>query len=221
LSTTRLSAALPSLAGAAAVALLVTDEFTRDHGWLPIPVAVIALSIFLRFSLVSRDNHRLIEHNRREAVTDPLTGLANRRALLEDLSVAHPCARALVLFDLDGFKLYNDTFGHPAGDVLLQMIGGALATAVGPRGRAYRLGGDEFCALLEGEGSPEAAGLRLATVMSREGHGFRVGASFGATAIPAGAPAPARTLPEADQRLYDNKHARRVSTEDQAALSRA
>ena len=53
----------------------------------------------------------------------------------------------LALFDLNGFKRYNDTYGHPAGDQLLARLGQRLADAVGPQGRAYRLGGDEFCVL--------------------------------------------------------------------------
>ena len=54
----------------------------------------------------------------------------------------------LLLFDLNGFKHYNDTFGHPAGDELLSRLGGALRDAVGEDGTAYRIGGDEFCVLL-------------------------------------------------------------------------
>ena len=54
----------------------------------------------------------------------------------------------LLLFDLNGFKRYNDTFGHPAGDELLAELGGALRGAVGDDGTAYRFGGDEFCVLL-------------------------------------------------------------------------
>ena len=52
-----------------------------------------------------------------------------------------------MLFDLDGFKSYNDTFGHPAGDALLAHLGTKLAASVAPYGEAYRLGGDEFCAV--------------------------------------------------------------------------
>ena len=50
----------------------------------------------------------------------------------------------LAIFDLDGFKGYNDAFGHPAGDALLARLGGRLAAATADHGRAYRLGGDEF-----------------------------------------------------------------------------
>ena len=53
----------------------------------------------------------------------------------------------LALFDLDGFKHYNDTFGHPAGDVLLTRLGGNLRKYLGARGTVFRMGGDEFCAL--------------------------------------------------------------------------
>ena len=56
----------------------------------------------------------------------------------------------LVLFDLDGFKGYNDTFGHPAGDALLARLGGRLGRRVAGARPAYRLGGDEFCVLLDG-----------------------------------------------------------------------
>ena len=56
-------------------------------------------------------------------------------------------ARLLALFDLDGFKHYNDTFGHPAGDALLCRLGANLEAFLGARGQAFRMGGDEFCAL--------------------------------------------------------------------------
>ena len=83
-----------------------------------------------------------------EARTDPLTGLANRRQLMEDLTQlteAGSDPRVFALFDLDGFKSYNDSFGHPAGDALLAELAERLQTAVAPDGCAYRLGGDEFC----------------------------------------------------------------------------
>lgn len=56
--------------------------------------------------------------------------------------------QAIVIFDLDGFKVYNDTFGHLAGDQLLARLGARLRLAVGESGHAYRLGGDEFCVVL-------------------------------------------------------------------------
>ena len=85
----------------------------------------------------SSENRGLLVASRAEARTDPLTGLGNRRQLIEDLSRREPRGRSPVLFalfDLDGFKAYNDSFGHPAGDALLAEIGRE------PRGRG-RSGG--------------------------------------------------------------------------------
>ena len=97
----------------------------------------------------------MLAASRDEALTDALTGLGNRRALTRDLDARSPSAErraplVLALFDLDGFKHYNDTFGHPAGDALLARLGANLARARrGRAARAYRMGGDEFCVLLE------------------------------------------------------------------------
>lgn len=98
-----------------------------------------------RAAALSRQAARLGQ----EASHDLLTGLPNRRQLLGDLEHALDTKQpaALALIDLDGFKIYNDTFGHVQGDLLLERFGEKLAAAV-DRSRAYRLGGDEFCALL-------------------------------------------------------------------------
>ena len=81
-------------------------------------------------------NRSLHVSGRSEARTDPLTGLANRRQLMEDLAQieeAESDPRIFALFDLDGFKSYNDSFGHPAGDALLVELAESLQTAVAPR----------------------------------------------------------------------------------------
>lgn len=88
---------------------------------------------------------------RKQADTDPLTGLANRRALLTTIESdagkdSKPLAIALI--DLDGFKPVNDTFGHTTGDALLIEIGRRLLAVVGRHGTVARLGGDEFALLL-------------------------------------------------------------------------
>ena len=90
---------------------------------------------------------RLNEH---QALHDALTGLANRRKLYVDVERALNARRRRRrsrsgIFDLDGFKAYNDAFGHPAGDALLARLGRRLADAIGGEGTAYRMGGDEFC----------------------------------------------------------------------------
>jgi diguanylate cyclase (GGDEF)-like protein len=97
------------------------------------------------------------------ALQDPLTGLANRRLLPERAWTAIAHARrnktqmALVCLDLDGFKEVNDTFGHPVGDRLLQMVARRLLSAVREEDTVARLGGDEFTiALWEVAGTDDA-----------------------------------------------------------------
>jgi diguanylate cyclase (GGDEF)-like protein len=148
-------------------------------------------------------------------MTDALTGLGNRRRLMTDLlreldeaTPSHPAA--LILYDLDGFKRYNDNFGHPAGDALLARLGRSLAMTVSPWGRAYRLGGDEFCALLRIR--PEETDQLLAssqTALTERGHGFTVSASYGLVYLPTEADEPALAMQIADQRLYGNKGSRK------------
>src|SRR6185436_15996398 len=98
---------------------------------------------------LARENGSMAAISRVEARTDALTGLRNRRALTGDLEMhlSRPDdgrELAVALFDLDGFKQYNDTFGHPAGDSLLARLGARLRRTVGETGAAYRVGGDEF-----------------------------------------------------------------------------
>ena len=91
-------------------------------------LATGALAVVMgRLVLTWRENARLLSHQG-EAMADVLTGLGNRRALLANLELRMSTATedspfTLVLFDLDGFKRYNDTFGHPAGDALLTVSG--------------------------------------------------------------------------------------------------
>jgi GGDEF domain-containing protein len=85
----------------------------------------------------------------RQARTDWLTGLANRRAFNRELERGLPPEHALILMDLDGLKEVNDREGHLAGDALLRQVGKALAeVAQAYRGKAFRLGGDEFALIL-------------------------------------------------------------------------
>ena len=112
------------------------------------------LCVLLRLVMTFRAHQTMLRRTTREALTDPLTGLGNRRAfaaaLSDRLDDDDPEPLVLVLFDLDGFKSYNDTFGHAAGDALLQRMATGLQAAIGADAAAYRMGGDEFCALLPG-----------------------------------------------------------------------
>ena len=90
-----------------------------------------------------------------------------------------------MLFDLDGFKRYNDTYGHPAGDVLLARLGANLGRAMKPYGGAYRVGGDEFCVLvMTGASSAKTIIALAAAALSEQGEGFAIKASHGAVILP-------------------------------------
>ena len=157
-----------------------------------------------------------------QAMTDPLTGLGNRRRLTTDLSRvfsadANVGPSLLLLFDLDGFKDYNDTFGHLAGDELLARLGGRLQQAVAGAGSAYRLGGDEFCAhlILDGADS-ETLIARATAALSEPAPDSSIRASFGVVLLPQEAEDASRALRLADQRMYADKRGRSNAARSQA-----
>jgi diguanylate cyclase (GGDEF)-like protein len=111
-----------------------------------------------------------------------------------------------VIFDMNGFKRYNDTFGHPSGDALLARLGQALELAAGPSGHAFRLGGDEFCILAPvGRYGPEPLIEAGTAALFEEGEGFRVGAEYGSVLFPEEAADATEALRLADERLYAQK----------------
>ncbi len=168
---------------------------------------------------LAAENERLLGASREEAITDALTGLRNRRALLADLErdVAEGSRVILALYDLDGFKQYNDSFGHPAGDALLTRLGARLAAAVNRRGRAYRMGGDEFCVVVPaGPQAGEWIVRRAAAALSERGDGFEIGCSYGAAYIPAETADAAEALRLADQRMYEDKSGRSSASRQSA-----
>jgi two-component system cell cycle response regulator len=214
----------PSAFAVVALALLTYDHFVplSDAAAL---LATAALIVAIgRAGLTFRDNTTLLRVTREEALTDGLTGLPNRRRLMRDLERTfrgeghrqEVRAATFAFFDLDGFKGYNDTFGHAAGDMLLDRLARRLAAAVEGHGRAYRLGGDEFCVLLDGRlafEDPRMTGCGLA--LQEQGEGFRVGASCGAVSIPEEAGDPTHALQLADQRMYAAKRNARSSSRTQ------
>src|SRR4051812_3583362 len=158
---------------------------------------------------------------REEATRDPLTGLGNRRKMAADVgswitdSAASP--RLLILFDLNGFKGYNDTFGHVAGDALLARLGTKLSDEVAPYGQAYRLGGDEFCAVLELDADRVEETIAIAAhALSETGEGFSVTASYGVVLLPPEADSLEHALQLADERVYTHQHTRSSGARDQA-----
>ncbi len=158
---------------------------------------------------------------REQAQTDPLTRLGNRRKLagvlgerLVRASLGSPLV--LMLFDLDGFKAYNDTFGHGAGDALLARLGGKLDQAVSPSGSAYRLGGDEFCVLLPALGPLQDMIATASSALEEHGERFSITASCGSVLLPHEATTADYALQLADKRMYAHKHARPSGAGDQA-----
>jgi diguanylate cyclase (GGDEF)-like protein len=217
--------------GLAGLVPLVYGCFT-DLNALAIALAAASLlAVMVRLTLTFRENVAMLRASRGEALADALTGLGNRRALTRDLDDLLPDEAdeadeagdeplrplVLALFDLDGFKHYNDSFGHPAGDALLVRLGSNLAACLAGRGRAYRMGGDEFCVLFE-PGSDDASALleSAAAALSESGEGFTIGCSYGSVELPYEASDPAEALRIADQRMYASKNAGRMSASRQS-----
>ncbi|MFN8223407.1 MAG: diguanylate cyclase [Gaiellales bacterium] len=211
----RLLLIAPAIASIVAVSVLAFDHF-RHFNLLAVLLAVGALAaVVARLGMAFRENARLLNEAVSDAITDPVTGLGNRRGLVLDLGRACTVATdenpwVLVIFDLDGFKGYNDAFGHPAGDQLLARLGDKLAQVGSDDARGYRLGGDEFCLLAPITGVDVERLLHEATfALSERGVGFDVGCSFGAVHLPDEASDAVTALRLADERLYAQKHVKR------------
>jgi diguanylate cyclase (GGDEF)-like protein len=153
------------------------------------------------------------------ALDDALTGLGNRRRLLADLARRLEAGgdHVVVLCDLDGFKAYNDAYGHPAGDALLARLGRNLAAALPGAGRAYRMGGDEFCVLAPVSTREQRDDLidLVRGALTDHGEGFSVTVSHGAVLLPEEATSASDALGIADGRMYAAKASRRTSASRQ------
>ncbi|MEN3146028.1 EAL domain-containing protein [Neorhizobium sp. IRAMC:178] len=149
---------------------------------------------------------------------DPLTGLANRAAFNAALGAGISTARAteeqlaLLILDLDRFKMVNDTLGHSAGDALLVEVSDRLRSAVDGRGTIARLGGDEFAIILGGPDAGERARDLAARILDRsrqpvmlEGQPTVVGASIGLAFFPLHADTSEDLFISADMALYRAK----------------
>jgi diguanylate cyclase (GGDEF)-like protein/PAS domain S-box-containing protein len=170
-----------------------------------------------------------VEEDRRtrhEADTDPLTGLANRRALERTLSsaLARASARgrvtAVLMLDLDGFKAINDSHGHAAGDAALREVARRLRRVVRERDLVARLGGDEFVVLLTDVGGSSGAAQEacervdaaLAQPIVLEHGEMTLGAAIGVATFPGDGADAASLLAFADRAMYAAKHRRRVDS---------
>ncbi len=111
---------------------------------------VLALPISRAIGTAHLELYRAKSHAEELSRTDPLTGLPNRRALIEKVDIAGAETLALVIVDIDRFKGVNDTHGHLAGDQVIRSIGQSMAAELGPLGMVARIGGEEFALLSSG-----------------------------------------------------------------------
>jgi two-component system, cell cycle response regulator len=206
--------AVPAFFATASLLMLVWSQFDTVNLAATMAAAGSIATAGLRAWLTHRENVALLGRSRREALEDGLTGLPNRRKLMVDLQrllgAGHPST--LAFFDLDGFKAYNDDFGHGAGDALLARLASGLGVAVAGVGAAYRLGGDEFCVLFDDAVTREDPRLLAAVAaLSEDGEGFAIASSYGLVTLPQEAPSASAALQLADERMYGHKGSRRGS----------
>ncbi|TDO17401.1 diguanylate cyclase (GGDEF)-like protein [Mycobacterium sp. BK086] len=148
---------LPALTAFLVVAA-ATSEPVADLTSRPVLVlgAFLALAVFARQFLAIRDNQRLLAEAAEQALRDPLTGVANytrfnqRLAEAMDGRARDRTPVAVMVLDLNDFKLVNDSYGHPAGDRLLMLVGYRISQAVRAGDTVARLGGDEFGIVMTG-----------------------------------------------------------------------
>lgn len=214
---------VPALLAAVMVGLFAMQVLSAGGGLAAVLWGLTMVAVVVRLAMSVRENRRLVEQVR----TDSLTGIGNRGAMQLDLDslTAEASTRrpvALYLFDLNGFKRYNDTFGHPAGDELLTRLAARLRDAVGAAGRVYRIGGDEFCALLDCEPDRfDSVVERAAEALAESDRGVEVGCSWGGAKIPPEAADPAAALQLADLRMYAHKESRRATHLDTSGPAQA
>jgi diguanylate cyclase (GGDEF)-like protein len=218
--------AVPVVAAVACLGLEFYDHYHRitfiAHGLATACLLTVIVRLVMSFS----ENLRMLRASRAEAVTDALTGLGNRRALkleLESRLAQLPVEPfVLAFYDLDGFKIYNDTFGHQAGDALLTRLGRRIAESL-PEAGVFRMGGDEFCVIVSMADGGFGTVKRGAEALSERGSSFSVSCSFGTVEVPVEALDADTAMLLADTRMYEHKDDRRPSaaSESQGVLLRA
>jgi diguanylate cyclase (GGDEF)-like protein len=210
-------------AGAALIGVVAAAVAAASAGgevaWLCAALSLVC-AIVLRQRLATLERER--DTLRRDALSDPVTGVANRRSLLArtDYEIArHRRAGqsfALVMLDLDGFKQLNDRFGHAAGDDLLRDVAGALRRDMRAQDTVARFGGDEFCVLAPE--TDEHGTARLAAKVTKAVRDVSVGmdavaGSVGVALFPADGRSAAELMHAADERLLEAKRRRPAGNE--------
>jgi diguanylate cyclase (GGDEF)-like protein len=191
------------------------DYYTEDHRRLLERITEQASAVL--------QNSIVFEQTQEDSLTDPLTGLPNRRSMSTHLSRELARAErlrgevALIVLDIDGFKHINDTHGHSVGDQALREVAVALQTALRPYDLCVRYAGDEFIIVVSdcSREAAEAKRLELQTQISeirlevRGGKRLQLAASAGAAIYPHDGSTYEELLADADQRMYRDKAARR------------
>ncbi|HVD37315.1 MAG TPA: GGDEF domain-containing protein [Solirubrobacterales bacterium] len=207
---------VPGIVAGAMIVLGVLQYLHSSSALTTILWSLTMLAVIGRLALSLRENTRLLEQVR----TDPLTGLGSQARLRMDLELRERSPRAplaVILLDLNGFKRYNDNFGHPAGDKMLAMLGKRLEAAIEPPATGYRLGGDEFLVLVDGgtvELGPERRdeiAVAAAEALTAKGKGYELSAAWGVASVPEEADSPAEAMQLADVRMYAQKESRRLT----------
>jgi diguanylate cyclase (GGDEF)-like protein len=168
---------------------------------------------------IAIQNAKLFQQVHHLSMTDPLTSLSNRRQLERDLAREFAAAQrgrrlTVVMFDLNGFKPYNDRYGHLAGDEAIRRFGAALAAETRAMNIAARYGGDEFISVLADAGRAEAEIFvgrlrqRFPGPQAKEQE-RELGFSAGIAEYTPGMNAPAQLIAAADVALYEEKMLRK------------
>jgi diguanylate cyclase (GGDEF)-like protein len=215
---TALTAVLLFLTVALPIVVRVVESVFGDrHRLVPSDLVGSGVSLALAlwvYRLVRREqkaNAQHLEELEHLSLTDPLTGLGNRRAFERDLPVtlkrAHRTGEpvTLLFIDVDHLKQLNDRYGHAAGDETLRVLGGVLRSSIRlGTDTAYRAGGDEFLMVLAGDrNAGNAVAARVsAAFQERSAHGSRISAGV---VLWDGDASAAMLLREADTRMYRHK----------------
>ena len=213
-SATRRAGSLANVCGFLALVLIVVGNLVSVSEVTFYFSAAALCGLGIRHWLVRRENERLLK----VSATDALTGIGSRGKLSTDAVEIERSGRTLTvaIFDLDGFKFYNDSFGHAAGDELLRRLAGRMAGVVGEHGSLYRIGGDEFVALIDQE-RPASDGLveRIRQATCDRGESFDIQASMGVADFPGEGETVEAAIALADERLYAMKAISRTSARNQ------
>src|SRR5208282_3293233 len=202
----------------------LTEQLGRPISLKTIFMDVLSSAGLIRVPVVLEyDEYKKLQVN---AVTDPLTGLYNRRLFAESFEKELNRARryglplGIVILDLHRFKEVNDKYGHPRGDEVLRAAASTLQKALRTSDSAFRIGGDEFALLLPQTDAAQALALsrRVGTVFEESIVHFQIGVSVsmdhGVATFPQDGDQADQLIRVADERLYRLKHANHAHTTD-------